>query len=67
MKVRLDQNHSDYLQTMREDGMGYQKVSIKLLDGTVMENMVVENSEFLIMNDDETNISTNSIVEVTKQ
>jgi hypothetical protein len=52
-KVELPDNLINKLSNLPEQGMGYQKVDIKLKNGTNLTNRTVLNSTFLILFRDE--------------
>jgi hypothetical protein len=52
-KIRLMEEHVKVLSELPESGMGYQIVDIFLKDGKRLKNRIVLNSEFIIVDDNE--------------
>ena len=52
-KLELSKKDSDYLSTMPENGMGYQIVKITLKNGQVLNQRIVVNSTYLLLNEGE--------------
>lgn len=49
-RLELSSEFIDYLSNQPEKGMGYQVVDVTLKNGTVLENRIIFNSEFLELN-----------------
>jgi hypothetical protein len=52
-RVKLQENHSEKLQDLPENGMGYQLVDLTLKDGRVLKERVVLNSSYLQLGQNE--------------
>lgn len=67
-KIRLRKKDIDFLIECPESGMGYQTVNITLKNKQTLNNRVVLNSEFLLLEDNE-DIDPNLIekIELVKQ
>ena len=52
-KLELSKNDSDYLLALPEQGMGYQIVMITLRNGQILNQRIVVNSTYLLLNEDE--------------
>ncbi len=52
-KIELKKEHVNILVKLPESGMGYQLVDITLKDGKQLRNRIVLNSQFLLLEDDE--------------
>jgi hypothetical protein len=52
-KVKLLEDHIRLLESLPEDGMGYQVVDIELKDGSKLTSRIVFNSTFLKLNEGE--------------
>jgi hypothetical protein len=50
-KIKLKEEHIQYLAALPESGMGYQIVDILLTNGQLLKNRIVLNSELLISDD----------------
>jgi len=51
MRLALDPHWIDWLTRLPESGMGYQRVRIRLRDGTLIPKAIVLNSEILQVDD----------------
>lgn len=49
-RLKLSKEYVDYLSEHPESGMGYQIVNIELINGSVLKNRIVFNSEYLELN-----------------
>ena len=47
MRIRLTAQWVDYLNTVPESGMGYQRVDVRLADGRALNDVLVFNGEWL--------------------
>lgn len=67
-KIELKKEHINVLSGLPESGMGYQIVDITLRDGQQLKNRIVLNSQFLVLEDNES-IDPNFIekVEIKKK
>jgi len=63
-KLRLKEEHVKYLSELPETGMGYQIVNIILVDGRLLKNRIVLNSEFIVLEEDES-INPSDIQSIT--
>lgn len=52
-KIELSEAQIKYLSALSESGMGYQIVDITLKDGQRLKNRIVVNSQFLLLEEDE--------------
>ena len=52
-KIELSKKDSDYLSALPEQGMGYQIVMITLRNGQILNQRIVVNSTYLLLNEDE--------------
>jgi hypothetical protein len=52
-KIELKKEDIQHLSELSESGMGYQIVDITFQDGQRLKNRIVENSQFLLIDDDE--------------
>ncbi len=52
-KVKLLEEHIKVLETLTEQGMGYQLVDIQMEDGTFLNKRTVLNSTYLVLADAE--------------
>jgi len=52
-KLRLEESQVKVLLGLPETGMGYQKVKLTLKNGDVLHDMIVLNSEFLVVKEDQ--------------
>lgn len=52
-KIELREAHIKYLSELPESGMGYQIVDVTLKDGQRLKNRIVVNSQFLLLEEDE--------------
>ncbi len=50
-RVKLSDTQIEQVVNLPETGMGYHKVQLVLTDGIVLKNMVVVNSEFLLVDE----------------
>lgn len=62
-KIKLLSEQIKKLETLPEQGMGYQIVDIKLKSGKELKNRVVLNSSYLLLHDDE-RLNSNEIIDV---
>jgi len=62
-KIKLKEEHINFLAELPESGMGYQIVNVILKNGQHLMNRVVLNSELLMLEDDE-NINPDMIERV---
>jgi len=63
-KLRLDEEHIKILETLPEQGMGYQMVDIKLSNGRELKNRTVLNCEYLKLYEGE-ELCPNDIQEIS--
>jgi len=56
-KVHLGEEQIAKLMSLPETGMGYHLVDLYMKDGTRRRDRIVLNSEFLVLNNDETIVS----------
>jgi len=49
-RLKLSTEFVDYLSEHPESGMGYQIVNIELMNGSILKNRIVFNSEYLELN-----------------
>lgn len=63
-KLKLSTSQTKFLIKFPETGMGYQKVTLTLKNGEVIRDMIVLNSEFLVV--EENQISDVSEIEKLK-
>jgi hypothetical protein len=52
-KIKLLEKQIELLESLPEQGMGYQLVDIQMEDGTFLNKRTVLNSTFLVLNDSE--------------
>lgn len=62
-RIKLKEEHIEYLLELPESGMGYQIVDLTLKDGHQLKKRVVLNSQFLLLENSE-NIDPNFIEKV---
>lgn len=65
MLLSLSQKWSRTLCKWPESGMGYQRVDVRLRDGTTVENVMVFNAEQMDWPDDSNPINTRDIVDIS--
>lgn len=53
MKIKIPYKFIRKLYNLPESGMGYQKVTVTLKDGTILSDRKVVNSTYLLLSDDE--------------
>ena len=53
--IKLPKIVRDWLVTLPEDGMGYQKVKVTLTNGDVLDDCTIWNEEKLVINSDSVN------------
>lgn len=66
-KIKLDEEHIEYLSKLPETGMGYQIVDITLKDGQKINNQTVLNSEFLLLERDDISLEQIAKIEISKK
>ena len=52
-KLELSKSDSDYLSEMPEQGMGYQIVMVTLKNGQVLNQRIIVNSTYLLLDENE--------------
>ncbi len=65
-KLKLKKEYINYLVSQPEQGMGYQVVEVRLINGDVLKDRLVTNSTFLLLEENE-NILAENIAEVVIQ
>lgn len=63
-RIRLGEEYIKLLESLPEQGMGYQVVDIKLVNGLVLKERVVLNCEFLKLHNNES-LNPHDIIEVS--
>lgn len=62
-KLKLKEEHINYLSNFPEQGIGYQIVDITLKNGTVLYNRIVYNASYLKLKENET-IEVDNIIQI---